>query len=69
MILNQAQAEAVYTAMCALNNLGSIWLLKIDTPEFFAKEEETSGIVFRDADGNRETHANQAAFAKAYGFI
>jgi hypothetical protein len=67
VILNQAQAEAVYSAMCALNNVGSIWLLNIETPEFSAKEEATTGIKLRDADGGIERHADQAAFATAYG--
>ena len=65
MILNKSQAEAVYAAMCALNNVGGIYLLNIETPEFSAKED-TYGIKLRDVKGVIERHADQAAFAAAY---
>ena len=65
-ILNQAQAEAVYSAMCALNNVGAIcgdltlgeglrvqWLSRVDVRDGLS--------------GPREEYPNQAAFATAYG--
>lgn len=78
LILNQAQAEAVYTAMCHLNNVcGQIQVrfpveggLKIDVYEtrFGAihVESEYSGA---GSQGNpwTENYADQSAFAAAYG--
>jgi hypothetical protein len=75
MILNQAQAEAVYSAMCALNNVGA--MLRVET--FNAHRhavtviEDHAGVnvtmniggIVRELD--RERYANQAAFAAAYG--
>lgn len=74
MILNQAQAEAVLNAMCALNNVGGRLAANLD------EDKPESINVFERADGtvsvwqrnhgvthNEETHTTQAAFAAAYG--
>lgn len=77
MILNKAQAEAVYSAMCALNNVGGLLhtRIKSTTPGvLFHVNELPSGhmqIWVADAIGNptgagHEDHKNQAAFATAY---
>lgn len=70
MILNQA--EAVYSAMAYLNNVGAKLDVKIPTGGGLATRvleamqgqvlviEETSMSI------NRERHENQAAFATAY---
>lgn len=77
MILNQSQAEAVYSAMCALNNVGG----RVD-----ARIPEDGAVVTRVCDTlsgeihisieNRivlgsseivELHEDQSAFATAYG--
>ena len=73
MILSQAQAEAVYSAMCALNNVGNV-CGKVAVSASHAKND----IEIRwDADGvkivrgmlvcnARELYSTQAAFAAAY---
>lgn len=74
MILNQSQAEAIYSAMCAMNNVGGRIAVNFD-------EDKAESInIFEKADGtvsvwqrnyglthNDETHTSQAAFATAYG--
>lgn len=73
MILNQAQAEAVYSAMAALNNVGG----RIATVIEFSRESECEVVenpegqvlVSKDFGLSVETHANQAAFASAYRLI
>ena len=72
-ILTQAQAEAVYSGMCALNNVGA----RLDAfreDEFHAREIADGRIVvhklpptFSNSFNGPEIHANQAAFATAYG--
>lgn len=73
MILTQAQAEAVYTAMCALNN----YVTKI---KIMFGDVSTVGInIFEDFDGHvhvvyiqryeitkMKLYIDQAAFAAAY---
>ena len=68
MILNQSQAEAVYSAMIALNNVsGHIARIELDGSEVRIRETPY-GRVFVDAmDGAQETYADQTAFAAAYG--
>ena len=74
-ILSQSQAEAVYSAMCALNNVGG----RIEHMQFPTDAGESVSVVER-LDGKvdvwlsrngqaheSESHANQAAFADAYG--
>ena len=75
MILNltRAQAEAVYTAMCALNNVGGLIVATF-------RDNEGRGIRVRELAGGtvrvttdtcghpseQERHDNQAAFVTAY---
>lgn len=64
-ILNQSQAEAVYSAMCALNNVG----MRIDANIRATRVVEGPGggvVVFGYAQPT-EQYANQSAFATAYG--
>ena len=77
-ILSQAQAEAVYSAMCALNNVGG----KVDAyvPNLSNPAKKGHLVVVREmgataievragfAEGaEREDYRNQAAFAASYG--
>lgn len=71
-ILTQAQAEAVYSAMCTLNNVGGR-LSCIDLGQQ-ARDPQIrvpvggSIIIERGVPHcDREAHDNQAAFATAYG--
>lgn len=66
MILNQAQAEAVYSAMVALNNVGNIaGDLTLDEG---LRVQWLKSVDVRDGlSGPREEYPNQAAFATAYG--
>jgi len=71
MILTQAQAEAVYSAMCALNNVGA------DKGSTSFESGRMDGIYVNwhqhvvaiqvGVVGPCEYHSNQAAFATAYG--
>lgn len=76
MILNQSQAEAVYSAMCALNNVGAR-ATRIAVP---GKDGDDDAAVVERPDGavvvlgilgsipfDEEIHASQSAFAAAYG--
>lgn len=74
-ILTQAQAEAVYSAMCALNNVGGS-NRHIDIPgnggENIAIVAKTDGQVAvwlecRGLAHRAEDYADQSAFAAAYG--
>ena len=77
-VLNQAQAEAVYSAMVALNNVCARAHVRIDLEDgamLHACEHEDGSVqVFvGDALGNRaggsfEQFETQNDFAKAYGF-
>lgn len=73
-ILSQAQAEAIYTAMSALNNVGA----RIDCfaeKQFSAREMADGRIVVHPQNDSvfpfrpeePEVYADQAAFAAAYG--
>lgn len=74
-ILNQSQAEAVYSAMCHLNNVGA----RLDAfveKVFHAREMADGRVVVSSApnvtfpgshDAEREVYENQSAFATAYG--
>lgn len=66
MILNQAQAEAVYSAMCALNNVGGI-CGDLTFSEGLRVQWLQCVIVRDGLSGPREEYRNQAAFAAAYG--
>lgn len=75
LILNPSQAEAIYSAMCALNNVDGGGVLDM------ADEKETSRVRFYDygmvvvsrinnithAVLTQETYPNQSVFATAYG--
>lgn len=76
MILNQAQAEAVYSAMCALNNVGGRADAFIEgaTTNIHARELYDGRLVVHEiphdapkSDITTERYDNQAAFATAYG--
>lgn len=80
MILNQAQAEAVYSAMAALNNVASNGGIRISFNGTVNREiqritvEETDADLYRVSyvdcytdQRHEEHHAGQAAFAAAYG--
>ncbi len=66
LILNQSQAEAVYSAMCALKKVG----MRINTcdDDLVRVAEHPSGVItVYHGDTVREVHAGQSAFATAYG--
>ena len=79
LILTKSQAEAVYSAMCALNNVSAndgvqIGFVGADGGDMFrytVTEDAAGGIeVIKGPIPARrvvEMHANQAAFATAYG--
>lgn len=76
MILNQAQAEAVYSAMCALNNVGGRLSTQLPPPVgsntwiHIEDHFEGFGVLIRHGmgtAGKRESYDNQSAFATAYG--
>lgn len=67
MILNQAQAEAVYSAMCELNNVSMRLQAQIGSTRVY---ENTEGNVVVDAFSlPAETYESQASFAAAYGLL
>lgn len=73
LILTAAQAEAVYSGMCALNNVGA----RLDAfreNEFHAREMESGHVVvhklpptFAAVSSGPEIYDSQSAFAAAYG--
>jgi hypothetical protein len=66
-ILNQSQAEAVYSAMCALNNIGgsiSALIGSIRVEETYSGKIQVWGVRNIDAP---DSFNSQADFAKAYG--
>lgn len=63
-ILSQAQAEAIYNAMCHLNNVGGRFACTLDDGK--SVEAWFSVRVF-GAIGVVETFDDQSAFAAAYG--
>ena len=71
-ILTKAQAEAAYSAMCALNNVNALIsaFIRTDSGKFIEIHDEGSGIALwsKEIDlPGKETHASQSAFAAAYG--
>lgn len=74
-ILTQAQAEAVYSAMCHLNNVGgriTATVAIVDNGTFVNIHETSLGIVFvtKVCDFDRvdhEEYESQTDFATAYG--
>ena len=67
MILNKAQAEAVYRAMCELNNVGGRISGTIVFPDDMAVSSWSEGeFTVSAGNGAGEFYADQAAFAAAY---
>ena len=65
-VLNQAQAEAAYSAMCALNNVGGFCGDLILSEGL--RVQWLQSVTVRDGlSGPREEYPNQVAFATAYG--
>lgn len=65
MILNPAQAEAVYSAMCALNNVAGRVRIYLDDGVVVSESKE--GRVYVMGELGSEVFATQASFATAYG--
>lgn len=69
MILHKSQAEAVYSAMCALNNVGAKFNEFVfsgrNGPE--VRNMGAGNILVDDGYEGVERYASQAAFATAYG--
>ena len=69
LILTKSQAEAVYSAMCALNNVSMFIGAEIrELGRLVTVREDAMGrIHVEDLPALRELHADQSAFATAYG--
>jgi len=68
MILNNAQAEAVYAAMCALNNVNGCVTAEFPVEGVQVVEFDDGSIaVKRDQRIVVEAYENQSDFAAAYG--
>ena len=67
MILGKEQAQAVYSAMCALNNVGG--RIDVTWPDHGRVIEDAKSFVFVFSREGvvLEKHVSQAAFATAYG--
>lgn len=74
LILTPAQAQAVYSAMCALNQIGAV--IDVDIPDDVdrIRSARVLGTFAGDVqveqlwdDHKRELYADPAAFAAAYG--
>lgn len=65
LILNRAQAEAVYSAMCALNNVAGRVRIYLDDGVVVSESKE--GRVYVMGELGSEVFASQASFATAYG--
>ena len=66
-ILNRAQAEAVYSAMCAMNNVG-LRACDLSFSNAIVKQASNGEVsVIGPAAVDDEIYANQAEFAAAYG--
>lgn len=72
MILNSAEAKAVYDAMCALNNvnanIGELRIVRNDQIEVYVRESRfTNAVTVRSAtDGAVEIFENQKQFKESY---
>ncbi len=63
LILNQSQAAAAYSAMCALNNVSGY----LDTVMRGVRvKEHANGVIQITSKGRSEDYDNQSAFATAY---
>ena len=68
MTLNKAQAEAVYSAMCALNNVSGRFSGTIVFPDDIAVSCWSEGdFTVSVGNGVGESYADQATFAAAHG--
>lgn len=67
LILSKAQAEAIYQAMCALNNVGGRLDCTLPSTDGGIKVCELAKGSIRIFGANPEIHADQSAFAAAYG--
>lgn len=65
MILTQAQAEAVYSAMCELNNVGGK-VNNLHVGRAVVSADVGSAIHVYNPEAN-ERYADQNTFAAAYG--
>lgn len=68
MILNPSQAEAVYSALCALNNVSGLSMEVTLPSDIEVRFGEGGGVAVssRAVGANPERYATQAAFAAAY---
>lgn len=69
MILNQSQSEAVYSALCALNNVGAVLTGTIKLTAYVTVTAWSAGdySVRNSLDETAtEYYDNQEAFATAY---
>ena len=79
-ILTPSQAEAIYAAMCELNNVGACLSVRIPTTSKPALESGNLISIYQSEEGPvqiakieygktvvKESHADQSAFAAAYG--
>ncbi len=67
MTLNKAQAEAVYSAMCALNNVSGRISGTIVFPDGIVVSCWSEGdFTVSAGNGASESYADQAAFSVAY---
>ena len=70
LVLTVTQAEAVYAAMCSLNNISARFhaldLQMPGRPIIQVHEAEDGSIVISTLHQRLEMYANQAAFALAY---
>lgn len=75
MILNKAESEAIYSAMCLLNNVGTLLHTSrkfLDGSGHDVHNESDGTVRVRTFDVNGQTktgevYQNQSEFAKAYG--
>lgn len=74
-ILNKARAEAVYNAMCSLNNVGAKINALMNDGDVSVQEMHRSGKVvvtsleLLPTTRLFESYPSQAAFAAAYGLL
>lgn len=66
MFLNKSQAEAVYCAMCALNNVSGT-PTEVDLGSAKVRASSAGIEVSQDRTGPMEFYLTQTAFATAYG--
>lgn len=64
-ILNQAQADALYNAMCHLNNVCG--RIEVSLRNCRVQEYANGSIRISTSRGRVEMYDNQSAFATAYG--